>query len=275
MCDPKTLKHSSSATSSQAAVDGHSLCVLPDGQKMFAFGAEAVPANRFRVPENAPVRKTNGTSGQNSIASSASADLTRSLASKSQARTDGNGSMEYLLTWKSWAMRSGRWSCALRASARRISDSGCFGWPTPQTMDTLPAKTGEALERNQKKAGCVNLREYVFLTGWATPKEQNTWGQGNCLERFAKLQAKGHQPSDLAHQAGTTTESSSAETSTGMATQRSAVFQTLNPAFSRCLMAFPESWDHLSPGWDKWEFVQQELTAMAGSVGTGMRFASR
>lgn len=34
-------------------------------------------------------------------------------------------------------------------------------WATPNTMDMLPPKTGEALARNKKKGGCKNLREDV------------------------------------------------------------------------------------------------------------------
>jgi hypothetical protein len=34
-------------------------------------------------------------------------------------------------------------------------------WGTPNTMDYLPPKEGEALERNKKKGGCKNLREDV------------------------------------------------------------------------------------------------------------------
>jgi len=34
-------------------------------------------------------------------------------------------------------------------------------WATPNTMDVLPPKTGEALARNKKKGGCKNLREDV------------------------------------------------------------------------------------------------------------------
>lgn len=37
-------------------------------------------------------------------------------------------------------------------------------WPTPQTFDQLPPKSGEALARNKAKGGCSNLREHVMLT---------------------------------------------------------------------------------------------------------------
>jgi len=45
-------------------------------------------------------------------------------------------------------------------------------WATPNTMDHLPPKTGEALARNKKKGGCKNLREDVNNPNmnWATPQ---------------------------------------------------------------------------------------------------------
>ena len=56
-----------------------------------------------------------------------------------QAALDVNGSPEYALTWKQWAMPSGPPICALRARAHRISVSVSTGersgWPTPTTRD--------------------------------------------------------------------------------------------------------------------------------------------
>ena len=42
--------------------------------------------------------------------------------------------------------------------SKGVSDKA---WATPNTMDVLPPKTGEALARNKKKGGCKNLREDV------------------------------------------------------------------------------------------------------------------
>ena len=48
-------------------------------------------------------------------------------------------------------------------------------WATPNTMDHLPPKTGEALARNKKKGGCKNLREDVNnpKMNWPTPRAGN------------------------------------------------------------------------------------------------------
>jgi hypothetical protein len=79
--------------------------------------------------------KMNDTSGPPSAASSPSAALQSSLESKLRAVLGENGSPEYEVTWKRWAMLSGPPICALRASVRRTSDSGYTGWPTPTTRD--------------------------------------------------------------------------------------------------------------------------------------------
>jgi hypothetical protein len=50
-----------------------------------------------------------------------------------------------------------------------------LNWATPNTMDHLPPKTGEALARNKKKGGCKNLREDVNnpKMNWPTPRAGN------------------------------------------------------------------------------------------------------
>jgi hypothetical protein len=37
----------------------------------------------------------------------------------------------------------------------------------------------------------------------------------------------------------------------------------LAPGFSRWLMALPESWDHCSPNWKEWEWMQSVLQQFA------------
>ena len=72
--------------------------------------------------------------------------------------------VKYRLKGNSQASRS------LSALARKGELSK--NWATPNTMDHLPPKTGEALARNKKKGGCKNLREDVNnpSMNWATPQ---------------------------------------------------------------------------------------------------------
>lgn len=76
-----------------------------------------------------------------------------------------NGSLEYVLTWKEWNTKSGTPICALRASARRISDSGCSGWPSPaaQNADGGPNPHGNTGEH-------FTLQTAAGLAGWPTPQ---------------------------------------------------------------------------------------------------------
>src|SRR4051812_35719057 len=96
MSDRKIFADTSSATSSRGSGASPSPSDAPVSQTTFLFGQEAAPVNRFRVPADAAARRTNGTSGRNSTASSASAALARSLANRLRVATDLNGSMEYL-----------------------------------------------------------------------------------------------------------------------------------------------------------------------------------
>jgi hypothetical protein len=78
----------------------------------------------------------------------------------------------YTLTWKQRATPSGLQICALRASARRISDSasGLLGWPTPQARDHFPAHTPEYIAAKKAQGhGMQNLNDHVQLSGWPTP----------------------------------------------------------------------------------------------------------
>ena len=141
---------------------------------------------------------------------------------------DANGSPEYALTWKHWDMPSGPPICALRASARRTSDSGYTGWPTPTQRDH---KDGASTLENTP----VNalLGRMVSLAGWGTPRSMGL-GQGSARPKEADFK-KGR----LECQAlGVMPFGSPASTE-----KRGA----LNPAFSRWLMGFPPEWDACAP----------------------------
>ena len=70
------------------------------------------------------------------------------------------GSMEYRQTWKEKTTPSGRSYSAHTASARRISDNDCGGWPTP----TCPVNTDGHQAGNNRFVTSIKT-----LTGWPTP----------------------------------------------------------------------------------------------------------
>lgn len=127
---------------------------------------------------------TSGTCGPRSTISSRSAALTSFLANRLRQRTASAGSTLYTLTWKERATPSGRSIPALRASARRISDSVCggLGWPekgwtTPQAHDTSGrSETQKALHGT--KHGCACLVLEARQAGWPTPQSSDGTGGG-------------------------------------------------------------------------------------------------
>jgi hypothetical protein len=108
---------------------------------------------------------TNGTqtvaiSGQQCEASSRSAALQSSLENRLRERMASYGSPEYELRWKHWDMPLGGPICALRASARRTSDSDFTGWPTPCAGD---------MNHTDNHDKNLPLNGASMLAGWPTP----------------------------------------------------------------------------------------------------------
>ena len=246
------------STCSPGSVAGPTPCDWRTGQTNFPYGPEVVPANPFRAPGNAEEPATNGTSGPRCSGSSASAALQLCLASRLAVALDANGSPEYVLTWKRQPMPSGPPICALRASARRTSDNGCSGWPTPEasrvanrTDTTLsgddrstPNKLGWAAslagwptpmagtpatdEYNEAGNTDSSRKTVALVTGWPTPRaeEREQYNSRDGYEALS-LKVRGLQASSL--------------------TVPTAKRGALNPAFVRWLMGFPAEWDACGP----------------------------
>ena len=166
-----------SATSSPALASGPTPCAAPDGPMIVLYGQDHALANLSARQAKDQGLMMSGTCGPRSTTSLASADLTLSLVSKLQAKTASVGSTLYTLIWKQRATPAGRSISALRASVRRISDSGSGGleqgWPTPTSRD------------HKDGSECLNvpinalLGRSAWLAGWPTPMSGTPAQNGN------------------------------------------------------------------------------------------------
>lgn len=179
--DFRTLQAIPSATSSPGSAAGPTPSASPVGRRTGPSGPEAVPASLSAPLESRWVALIRAIYGRRSAASSTSAALQLSLESRLQARLGVNGSPEYALTWKRWAMPSGPAICALRASARRTSGNDSTGWPTPRVCSAQAAEiTDEAVAKCwEASPNLETVVTRVLFTGWPTP---NTPSGGRSID---------------------------------------------------------------------------------------------
>jgi len=188
-----------SVISSQELAAGHTHSNSQAGQQIDLFGPEAAPVPRshpqaenhvpnvaarasvflpglIRASKSSVAKVAAGATqdiyGLSSSASSASVDLTLSLASKLAHLLPLNGSPEYELTWREVATPQQPSIFRLRASAHRTSDKDCSGWPTAAARDWKSGKS------NQHGKNSRPLNEVAELAGWQTPKTPSGGGAG-------------------------------------------------------------------------------------------------
>jgi hypothetical protein len=205
MSEPKNLPPSGVPIFSQGSEGGPSLSSWLDSQSLSPSGPDPVPANHSPSPAPGKARKISATSGQSSSGLSASGVLQSSLANRLQVLMGASGSLEYVLTWKGWAMPSGPPICALRARARKakdgfcvgviseekppssappISDSAFTGWPTPRTPTGGAESAEREKELGRKNSGGGDLQAAAQLVGWSSPRSTDPKAGHNYTENM-------------------------------------------------------------------------------------------
>ncbi len=157
-----TLKDSHKFTFSPGSVDGRSRYVALEFLIADLSGQPLALASLSARQAKVLGLLTSGTYGPPHIGLSVSAALSWFLASNLAALTRTTGSTLYRLTWKPWAMPSGRLRFRLRASARRTKETVLIGRPTPIASNGRGAG-------NFNRQGGVNLQTAALLAGWPTP----------------------------------------------------------------------------------------------------------
>lgn len=268
--------------SSPGLVSGHMPYVALGGPMIARRGRHHAHANLSARQAKEKGLLTSGTYGPPHIGLSGNAILSWYLANNLEALTRMAGSTLYKLTWKPWAMPSGRSRFRLRASARRTSEIARIGWPTP----TAAAVAGPGASGRQ---GGMNIQTAATLAHWPTPLANDAKGSDYSTSRGEKILKLGGAAKlagwvtptarDWKDTAGMTATREGKErldqlprqaftcqplrlTVFGvMLTGSTAVMKNggqLNPAHSRWLMGLPRAWDECSPMWSEWQAATEE-----------------
>ena len=253
----------------------------PDGLTISQSGQAPVRASLSARQAKAMGLLTSGIYGPLSSTSSASADLSTSLANRLQRVTQMYGSTLYKQTWKEWTTTSGLCRLRQRASVRRTSESELTGWPTPVANTNPQPETKRGLQnisgatrltgwqtpmandstgsthcysgKNQDGSPkvCLKLPGSVLLAGWVTPTTRD-WkdtsgmtAQRDGKERLDRLPRQ-------AYTAGPLRLTVFGEMRTGSFVEMGNGVQ-LNPAHSRWLQGLPKAWDTESPHYEQWQ----------------------
>lgn len=247
MSQQKTFWDTGSVISSSELLDGPKPSASPAGMTKAKSGQDPARARR-----SAPQEKRNSVQAVEAVLCRALTELAISYAAI--ANTHG------LPTIATYGRSSGDSSPSadLQSSlaSRLVERMDCYGSPEyalhSKCLDTA---LGPQIWQRQALARRTSDNESTGEpAGWVTPSARDhkdtpgmattgTNPDGSDRERMDQLPRQAH---------GLIAESSHASTeSKGV----------LDPQFPRWLQAFPEVWDHLSPGFKEWQSVQEAIAS--------------